>query len=62
MSDRIKELRERAYDKELDELDEHEFARLIIKDCAKFIAMFDLQPMAHRSALVLLEEHFGVEL
>ena len=37
------------------------FAELIVRECAQFIFVLDAEPISHKSAARLLQEHFGVE-
>lgn len=37
------------------------FAELIVKESARFVSILDAEPMSHRSASILLLEHFGIE-
>ena len=37
------------------------FAELIVRECAQFIFVLDAEPVSHKSAARMLQEHFGVE-
>ena len=37
------------------------FAELIVQECAQFIFVLDAEPVSHKSAARMLQEHFGVE-
>ena len=44
-----------------DEDDLQKFAELIVRECAQFIFVLDAEPVSHKSAARMLQEHFGVE-
>jgi len=37
------------------------FAELIVRECAQFIFVLDAEPVSHKSAARMLQDHFGVE-
>ena len=37
------------------------FAELIVRECAQFIFVLDAEPVSHKSAARMLQEHFGVK-
>ena len=37
------------------------FAELIVQECAQFIFVLDAEPVSHKSAARMLQEHFGVK-
>ena len=43
------------------ERDLEKFAELIVRECAQFIFVLDAEPVSHKSAARLLQEHFGIE-
>ena len=38
-----------------------EFAELIVRECAQFIFVLDAEPVSHKSAAKMLQDHFGVK-
>ena len=46
---------------DFDAMWEEKFAELIVRECAQFIFVLDAEPISHKSAARLLQEHFGVE-
>ena len=38
----------------------NEFAELIVKECAQFIFVLDAEPVSHKSAARMLQDHFGI--
>ena len=42
-------------------VDLEKFAELIVRECAQFILVLDAEPVSHKSAARMLQEHFGVE-
>mgnify|MGYP003340649269 CR=1 FL=1 len=73
MNERIKELHDKARQfylqdeyldlplKQMHTLVEEKFADLIVRECAQFILVLDAEPVSHKSAARMLQEHFGVE-
>jgi hypothetical protein len=70
MNKRIKELAEQAttyiepvpgHSGEGWIFDKEKFAELIIRECAQFIIVLDAEPVSHKSAARMLQEHFGVK-
>jgi len=72
MNERLKELLGQAYDEAVPEtwttLSSEQlgriydkFAELIVRECAQFIFVLDAEPVSHKSAARMLQEHFGVE-
>ena len=69
MNERIRELAEQSgliapygSDHEgLRDFDYRKFAELIVRECAQFIFVLDAEPVSHKSAARMLQEHFGVE-
>jgi len=45
----------------LRDFDYRKFAELIVRECAQFIFVLDAEPVSHKSAARMLQEHFGVE-
>jgi hypothetical protein len=37
------------------------FAELIVRECAQFIFVLDAEPVSHKSAARMLQDHFGVK-
>jgi len=37
------------------------FAELIVRECAQFIVVLDAEPVSHKSAARMLQDHFGVK-
>lgn len=37
------------------------FVEMIVKESARFVSVLDAEPMSHRSASILLLEHFGIK-
>ena len=37
------------------------FAELIVRECAQFVFVLDAEPVSHKIAARMLQEHFGVE-
>jgi hypothetical protein len=37
------------------------FAELIVRECAQYIFVLDAEPVSHKSAARMLQEHFGVK-
>jgi hypothetical protein len=52
---------DRVHRSEFMEVYNEKFAELIVRECAQFIFVLDAEPMSHKSAARLLQEHFGVE-
>ena len=73
MNERIKELAGQALDQAVPETwstltpeqlgrFQEKFAELIVRECAQFIFVLDAEPVSHKSAARMLQEHFyGVE-
>jgi hypothetical protein len=37
------------------------FTELIVQECAQFIFVLDAEPISHKSAARMLQDHFGIE-
>ena len=37
------------------------FAELIVRECAQFIFVLDAEPVSHKSAARMLQDHFGIK-
>ena len=67
MNERIKELAEQAlFESDFDDeqnikITMEMFAELIVRECAQFIFVLDAEPVSHKSAARMLQEHFGVK-
>ena len=61
MNERIKELERKCWDYQTNHLNAEKFAELIVRECAQFILVLDAEPVSHKSAARMLQEHFGVE-
>jgi hypothetical protein len=62
MNKRIEELHKQAFSETKDywaTIDK--FAELIVRECAQFIFVLDAEPVSHKSAARMLQDHFGVE-
>ena len=42
------------------ELAIEKFAELIVRECAQFIFVLDAEPVSHKSAARMLQDHFGI--
>lgn len=67
MNERLQELAEQAEEWNEDggknkyKVNLEKFAELIVRECAQFIFVLDAEPVSHKSAARMLQEHFGVE-
>ena len=46
-------------DKMYASIDLEKFAELIVRECAQFISVLDAEPVSHKSAARMLQEHYG---
>ena len=66
MNERIRELEAQCWTQRLTEhgppwFDAEKFAELIVRECAQFVFVLDAEPVSHKIAARMLQEHFGVE-